>query len=239
MSIASGDAERGELTGEELLAAYTKRTSEGYPAVNALSRKHTIAAFISPETKLAILTDLNIPEDPYAPLTIDPYDSQKLYPLAMALEMYQRQMRYLVSLNEEKMHGRRVAEAFKDWAVKAFSTEVNPINSAGLGIGIVLEAYRLQCQWPFIERFAALHEGMVLTCLQEDSMNISQRLILLERGLYETEVPVDQPNLRYCIERMSVFCPDPISLMDGAGGTYRVVNRFWPDLAPQPKPVEE
>lgn len=241
MNSVGGGGERGEQgdsAGPDLFTAHQGRR-DSYPAVNVFSRQSVGAALIREETRTALLADLNIPRDLQAPICIDPSNPQMLHPATMAMRLYQGEFRYLSGLNEGEIDGKRmdgmaVAKSFSRWGTEAFLHPENPapVNSAALGIGLVLRAFRLQSQWPFTERLAALHSGQVFSALREDDLKLLERHILLIRELYNTEVPMDQPHLRYCIDRLAVFCGDEFSLADGAGGAYRVVNKFWAQLAP-------
>lgn len=84
-----------------------------------------------------------------------------------------------------------------------------------------------------MESLANLHSRQVYSTLLEDGLNIQERQILMVRALHNTEVPRDQTHLRYVLDRLAGSCEDSFSLADGAGGAYRVINKFWLDLVPR------
>ena len=214
----------------------TQRAS--YDRVIIASSNSAGAALITERTRNALLADLNMPPDLRTPIAVDLTDSQHLHPMIMAMHIFQGEIRYLAGLNEggiggQRMLGKEVATSFNKWGREAFGGS-NPtsVNTAALGIGVVLRAFRLQCIWPFTERLATLHSGQVYSILHEDDLNLMDRQNLLTRELHDTEVPQDQPHLRYVIDRLAFFCEDELSLADGAGGAYRVIDKSWTSLKP-------
>lgn len=202
---------------------------ERYPAVQTISSQTRGAVLIEERTCTALLSELNLLQDPNTRPTVDRNDERMLHPLAGAYGIWQADFGYLVSL------GREVAEVFTDWTKKAFGApdQITSINCAALGIGVVFRAFRLQCEWPFMESLANLHSRQVYSILLEDGLNIRERQTLMVRALHHTEVPRDQAHLRYALDRLAGVCEDSFSLADGAGGAYRVINRFWLDLVPR------
>lgn len=133
-------------SGEQIGIGLGKQTEmrERYPAVQTISSQTRGAVLIEERTCIALLSELNLPQDPNNRPTVDINDEWKFHPLARAYQIWQADFGYLVSL------GREVAEVFTDWTKQAFGApdQITSINCAALGIGVVFRAFVFNANGP-------------------------------------------------------------------------------------------
>lgn len=99
-------------------------------------------------------------------------------------------------------------------------------NCASMGIALVLKAFHLQAGPNFIDQLATLNVKALMTQYDLTGRTDERRSIILQSHSPIT-IPPFQFNLKYCVDKLAAYSPDPLAVSDGANAVYNALGKCW------------